>query len=224
MIKGSMRCAVAIATALAASGASAQMMRMGSATNAAPGWYGGLEVGTARSSFGSDNVSSVLGAQGLGATGTTVDRTATDYSLYAGYRFNPMWSLEGGYVDLGKREFNTLVAAPGAGTLSGRSHPEGLFLRAVGTWPIADGWSVFGRAGVVNSRARLAGAGTGSAASFDEQTRWHASWTAGLGVSWTLNPRTDVLVAYDRWNGVQPDFSGTTFHVDTINAGIRYRF
>ncbi len=215
-IVAALGCSCAAASAFAQSSAGSPSAR--------PGWYAAAELGSARSGFGSDNVASVLERQGLGGTGVTVDRTATDWSLYAGYRFTPYFSLEGGYVDLGRREFSAIVAAPGTGTISGRSHPQGLFVRAVGTLPINDAWSVFGRLGVANTRARLAASGTGSAASFDEQTRWHADATFGFGAAWRVARNTDVLLTWDRWNGIQPDYSGKDFKVDTVNVGLRYRF
>ncbi len=189
-----------------------------------PGWYLGLEAGSARSSFGTDNVDSVLERQGLVATGVTTDRTASSYSLYGGYRFTPFLSVEGGYVNLGRREFSSVVGAAGGGTLNGHSHPQGLFVRAVGTVPLAYNWSAYGRLGVVNTRSRLSGTGTGAAGDFGDNTRWHASATYGLGLSWAVHRNVDVLVGWDRWNGIQPDYSGRSFKIDSYNAGLRYSF
>ncbi|HQU15191.1 MAG: hypothetical protein B7Z66_05760 [Chromatiales bacterium 21-64-14] len=62
-----------------------------------------------------------------------MDDTDFAYRLFAGYRFNPNFALEGGYVDLGSLRFvSNVLAPPPGGVASGDIRADyGMYVDAV---------------------------------------------------------------------------------------------
>lgn len=81
---------------------------------------------------------------GAGVGQSYVDEGAYDdedtaYSVFGGYQFNRYFGLEGGYADFGKLE------PRGTGT---PLEASSVYLTAVGTVPVTDHFSIYGKAGV----------------------------------------------------------------------------
>jgi OOP family OmpA-OmpF porin len=73
--------------------------------------------------------------------GVTGRATGLDGKLYGGYQFNPNFSLEAGTMALGHINQAT-----------GDAKVYGLFVDAVGTYPLGQGFSLLGRAGLAEAR------------------------------------------------------------------------
>ncbi|QFU03072.1 outer membrane protein A [Halomonas sp. THAF5a] len=80
---------------------------------------------------------------GLERLGANADDSDTGYTLLAGYRFTPHVAVEAGHMDLGEASTR---GADGAGGTPGM---EGVTAALIGRLPIANGFSLHGKLGVI---------------------------------------------------------------------------
>lgn len=128
-----------------------------------PGFYGGASLG------GSDWNHSLAGVDGNG-------RGVTG-KVYGGYNFTPNFALEAGAARLGSMS-----------DTNGRIGANAVFVDGVGTLPLADKWSLLGRAGI--ARADFNGSvgndsGTGL--------------KLGAGVQYALTPTLALRAEYEQY-------------------------
>ena len=129
---------------------------------------------------------------GAGVGQSIVDEGAYDdddtaFSAFGGYQFNRWFGLEGGYVDFGEIESN---ARSNATSLEGDS----VYLTAVGTIPVTDKFSIYGKAGVHRwNLDNQIPALTGTADDSDTDP------TYGVGVQFRFNDRFSLRTGYDRF-------------------------
>ena len=170
----------------------------------APGWYAGGNVGRASTDF---DAPAPLVAPGIGYS---EDDRDTAWKLFGGYQFHRNLAVEGGYYDLGRYDFG--YAAPGG---SGNSRYQGLNLDLVGTFPITDRFSAFGRVGAAYTRAR---------SEFGGNSETERGWgpKVGLGIEYAFTPQLSVRGEWERYR-VRDAFRGRG-DIDVASIGIVYRF
>lgn len=128
------------------------------------------------------------------------DGSGVGGSLYGGYRFNPNFALESGYLELGRNDDN--------GT--GRIRGQGIYLDAVGFLPLGENWSALGSIGVARARVDTSlGDATGNGLKL------------GLGAEYALNKQVSLR---GEWQRVQPDVFGDKPAIDGFNFGVRMGF
>ena len=170
----------------------------------APGWYIGGNVGRASTDF--DAPAPVV-APGFGFNEDDHD---TAWKLFGGYQFHRNFALEGGYYDLGRYDFG--FAAPGG---AGSARYQGLNLDIVGTLPLSDRFSAFGRVGAADTRARTTFGGVE-----DSERSWGPKF--GLGLEYAVTPQLAVRGEWERYR-VRDAFRGRG-DVDVASIGMVYRF
>jgi OOP family OmpA-OmpF porin len=174
---------VASAVSLMALAAQAQSVQ--------PGPYIGGSVGTTK--FHGDNIG-----------GFDTDTTDTGGKLYGGYQFTPNFSLEGGWVGLGK------YSSSG----SELKLNNGIFLDAVGTFPVAQDFSLLGRVGVYNGKADRTVNGVN-----DSERGTDIKY--GAGVQYDLSKNTAIRGEWERYRVKALDIKDNT---DMFSVGVNYRF
>jgi OmpA-OmpF porin, OOP family len=115
-------------------------------------FYGGLGAGMSRAHIDQDRITSGLAGNGLAVTGFNRDQRGKAFGLFGGYQINRNFGFEAGYVDLG--QFGFTASTSPAGTLRGQIKLQGLHLDLVGTLPLTESFSLIGRVGMQNTRAR----------------------------------------------------------------------
>lgn len=101
------------------------------------GSYVGLDLGHA--------MLTGLASQSNASLGGTAFPNPSGFVLDGGYRFNKNLAAEVGYVKLGDSIVNT---TSGSQSASETISTHALYAAAVGTFPINDSWSVFGKLGL----------------------------------------------------------------------------
>jgi len=138
--------------------------------------------------------------------GLSTDRSGTGYKLYGGYSFNPYFGLETGYADLG--HFNGDA---------GRLRARGLFLDAVGSYPLGYNFSVLGVFTGRLSQDLNASAPGGPSADSGSGT----SYKLGAGLQYDLSKSVALRGEWERYRF---DALDTKPGINLFSVGVNYRF
>ena len=188
------------------------------------GWVGGVNIGQSRAKIDDAQITAGLRGSGLATTSMVDDNRDTGYKIFAGYKFNKNFSLEGGYFNLG--QFGYTATTNPAGTLTGKIKLQGLNLDAVGILPITEKLSAFGRFGLQYSQARDNFAGTGNVVVANSSTsKWWANWPtykAGLGVQMNFNQSVGLRGEWERYR--INDAVGSRGDIDMFSVGLVFMF
>lgn len=176
-------------------------------------WYLVGEVTHSKTKLDSGTSNAALG----GATTTLTKDHGTQGRLQLGYKFNPNFALEGGYIDFGKATFSSTYAG---GTAHGTVKAGGLDLAALGILPVTDSLSLFGKAGMVAARVK---------SSLDKTPPGETKSTAyapllGVGVSYKVSDNVDLRAEYDHVSKLGKSGKTDKLSSDMISAGVAYHF
>ncbi|MHB8551458.1 MAG: outer membrane beta-barrel protein [Acidiferrobacterales bacterium] len=197
----------------------------------AAGWYVGAGTGGGHAVDATGNVFqsvSVLSNGGVAVAGD-YDSSQSVFQLFGGYRFNPYFAAEAGYIDFGRYTLNSVAQVrAGYAAASETDSIHALYVAAVGSYPISRWVSVFGKLGLASSRDRetcfVSGVFCPSAS--DSATEP----VVGLGVEFPVTPvrwraRWAMRVEYDRYSDIGNSANEyTAGNFSTITANGLYRF
>lgn len=175
-------------------------------------WYVVGEVTHSKTKLDTATSDAALG----GASSTLTKNHGNQWRLQLGYKFNPYFALEGGYIDFGKTEFTST----GGSTAHGTVKAGGIDVAALGILPITENFSVFGKAGLVAAKVKSSLDVTPPG---DTKSNVVAP-LVGLGVSYKLSDNLDLRAEYDHVSKLGK--SGTTDKLSSnmLSAGIAYYF
>jgi OOP family OmpA-OmpF porin len=206
--------ALGVAAALIASAATAADVN-------GPGWYGGLSLDASSLGVHSGDIDQALSNQGI-AGSSTIDHHDTSMGLQLGYRLTPNFAVEGGYTDLGRYDFNSSVAAP-ADTLNGNWKAHAWSLSGVGTLPLADRWSAFGRLGVTRTDATFNASSQTGANAPNGTSHTGTGLVFGGGANYDISRQWYGRAEIDHYTDVGDSNSGKG-DVDVLSLGVGYKF
>lgn len=166
----------------------------GMAAAAGSGWYGALDAGRSKISSFCDGV----------PAGISCNKSATAYRAQVGYQLNQNWAIEGGYVNLGKYK---LSGAGVTGSISGK----GVQASVVGTLPLSNSFSLFGKVGAIHLSEKGSIVGGGLTESVSEK---ETKATYGAGVQLRLGESASVRAQYEK----------LTNDVNMVSAGLVLHF
>ncbi|MBE0614591.1 MAG: outer membrane beta-barrel protein [Burkholderiales bacterium] len=185
------------------------------------GWYAGANIGQSRANIDESGISSRLLGAGFTTATISNDDSDTGYKLFAGYKFNRNFALEGGYFDLGSFGY-TATTVP-AGTLTGNIKLRGLNLDAVGILPINRQFSAFGRVGVNYAEAKDSFSGTGAVTVLNTNpSKREANLKFGAGLQYDFTNALGMRLEAERYR--INDAVGSKGDVDLLSLGLVYRF
>jgi OmpA-OmpF porin, OOP family len=161
-------------------------------------FYVGAGIGQANSDVDTDSIAFVSG------TPISVDNTTTAFKLFGGYQFSKYIGIELGYIDMGEIK----ASAPGPDTYTIALSGFDAFF--VGTWPISNDFTLFGKLGFISWNSditiSLAGIGTGSGSENDIDLAF------GVGGQYNISKNFGVRVEYEAFDiDVQKAGAGSTF-------------
>lgn len=185
------------------------------------GWYAGANIGQSNATIDEARIASGLLNSGLVAGPFSNTERDRGYKLFGGYQVNKYFSVEAGYFDLGRFGFATTTTP--AGTLSGDLRVKGLNLDAVGTLPITEKFSAFGRIGVAYARTEDSFVGTGAVNVLNPNpSSRDTNLKVGLGVQYAFTDALSVRAEIERYR--INDAVGNKGDVDLASLGLVYRF
>jgi len=154
------------------------------------GWYAGISIGQ---SDAKDFCSGV----------PNCDSKDTAFRILGGYQINRNFAAEIGYHDFGK------AASVPTGDLKGNA----LELVGVGSWPIANQFSIYGKLGLF--RGEVKGFG-------EKET--NTDVTYGAGVQYDVARNIGVRGEWQRYTKLGGGIFGVKSDVDVLSIGAIYRF
>jgi opacity protein-like surface antigen len=140
------------------------------------GVYGGITVGTSKT----DNPYTTIPV-------TTKD-TATVGGVLLGYQYTKNWGVEGFFTGAGK-----LAAQNAAGTLTGTGSSDAFGVNVVGTAPLNDSFSLYGKLGFASTRTSASSSNAAIAG------RTLSGITGGLGGQFTVNKSVSIRLGVDTY-------------------------
>jgi OmpA-OmpF porin, OOP family len=197
------------------------VMNSQSAVAADSNWYLGGNGGSTKTKIDDARIASSLEAGGFATTAITNDQRRTGYKLFAGYRFDKYFALEGGYYNLGRSSF-TATTVP-TGTLIGNIKLKGYNLDAVVILPIVEKFSAFGRLGFIYSQATDTFIGTGAVmVTNPTPSKGYPSYKFGAGLQYDFIKFLGLRVEAERYR--INDAVGNKGDVDFYSAGLVVKF
>ncbi|MBC7500175.1 MAG: outer membrane beta-barrel protein [Herminiimonas sp.] len=186
-----------------------------------PGFYVGGNVGGTRGDFNNDSINRNLANQRLTVTSTSTDNSDTGYKVFGGYQFTPNFAIEGGYFDLGNFDYRSVTTPLGA--FNGTSRVKGLNLDLVGTLPITDRFSAFGRVGAAYARTKSEFTSTGAVPfNATNRNRNDTDLKVGLGLQYAFTDALSVRAEIERYR--INDALRDRGNVNMASIGLVYRF
>jgi OmpA-OmpF porin, OOP family len=188
-----------------------------------PHWYGGVSVGQSRARIDDSQITSKLLGSGLSTSSMADENRDFGYKLFGGYKFNKNFAVEGGYFNLG--EFGFTSTTNPTGSLTGRLKVQGLNFDAVGTLPLANDFSVFGRVGLQYAQTKDNFTATGQVVVLDSNpSTSQANIKIGAGVQYDVGQPGGLSVRGE-WERYRiNDAVGTRGDIDMLSVGVVYLF
>jgi OOP family OmpA-OmpF porin len=149
------------------------------------------------------------------------DDTDTAWKFFGGYQINPNFSIEAGYTDLGKSRVN--ATGPG-GTVDATVEATALEFVGVGSLPLGNQFSLFGKLGIYRAEVEQRGSAVvfGTPIPLDADDS-NTDLTFGFGVKFDLTRNFAVRGEWQRYSDVGGSDIGEA-DVDVISVGIVFRF
>jgi OOP family OmpA-OmpF porin len=158
-----------------------------------------------------------------GCTGVTIscDQKDTSWRIFGGYEFNRHIAVELGYANLGETSASGIVSGV---NVTANIEVGAWDLTAVGSIPVMDRLSLYGRAGLYLAETEASGTGSvpGFSTSFNESES-NSGFTFGLGVKFSILRNLAVRGEWRRYVDVGGDDVGES-DVDVLSVGLLYRF
>lgn len=183
-------------------GALLAMGVIAAASAQAADWYVGVGLGSAE--WKDDGVSV--------PAGVSLDKRDTGYKLVLGASLSPNLAVEGGYVDLGKAHIS---GTSGETTVSADLKGHGLFIDLVGKMPVATDWTLYGKFGIFNGRAKL------TSSEGDNESDSGTDIKYGVGISYAI---TKTVTVQGEWERYRFKGWGEKQDVDLLSVGVNFAF
>jgi len=158
---------------------------------------------------------------------SSVDEVDTGYKLQLGWRFHKNFAVEGGWVDLGKTNyaanFTTPFATPASALAEWKA--SGFNIGVVGSLPLSDSFSIFGRLGWIDAKVEASFAATGFPTAVTKVTKLKTNY--GVGAAYEVNQHFGVRIEWERFNNLGNDqtVTGTGIHdFDLLSIGVVAKF
>ncbi|MHB8413776.1 MAG: outer membrane beta-barrel protein [Acidiferrobacteraceae bacterium] len=192
----------------------------------ASGWYLGIaSIALGRATDAGRNVANAVpGSPGSTTAVSFDDQGLVPISVFGGYQFDPYMGAEVGDVYFGNYTLLTATAGSG-GSVAGSEtdKPNAIWFAVVGTLPINQRFSIFGKAGLAYAQDKMTCTRTGSTCA----SALNAAMTPMFGMGGQMNATRKIRVRleYDQYNSIgnnQYEYTAGTFY--QVAWSVLYRF
>jgi OOP family OmpA-OmpF porin len=145
-------------------------------------------------------------------TSGSVDSKDNAFKVFGGYMFNRHFGVEGAYVDLGEVSYSGSFGS--AAVNGGKVETTGFNVAALGSYPVTEEFSVFGKIGLFIWEAEASD--TTGGVPFSQKTDG-TDISFGLGLNYQFTRNLGVRAEWERFKLDEAD-------ADLISVGIVWRF
>lgn len=188
-------------------------------------WYAGASVGSSNYSSVIDDAVTGGGAAPGSAATESRSETATGITALLGYRFNDYFALEGQYVSMGTANDDIAISGSSSGHLHATVKLDGLGVDAVGSYPVGDVTSLFGKFGIIDGDLHedvTTAGSSGSSAVSQSASKTTYDW--GAGVAFRLSPEWNLRVGYTQFHNVGDSKITGSGNVNFLYAAATFSF
>lgn len=149
------------------------------------------------------------------------DDKDTGYKIFGGYQINENFGAELGYVNLGKATFSGVDPSLGAGPVSANIKAKGFEVLGVGTVPLADKLSAYGKLGFFRwdlDASVTVGATSGSLSESGTDV------TYGIGLKYDFAKNIGARLEWQRYKDLGKDATTGKSDVDLFSLGVVFKF
>lgn len=172
----------------------------------AENFYGAVDFGQSK---GSDICTNLpAGINGCKDTGTLL-------RIAGGVQLAPIWGVEASYADLGNGSAGT-----GLG-LTGTWKASALQISGIGTFPVANGFSIIGKLGIVRADLELSGSYLGTGFNYTATT---SNVAYGIGAQFDLSNKTALRAQYDSYGTLGDAVTTGTTKASSLSVGLLFKF
>lgn len=161
----------------------------------------------------------------LDCTGTTsCDDKDTSWKMFGGYQINQNFAVELGYSNLGEVRADTPSFVFGGLTVppaTTRIETTAWELVGVGSLPMADRFSLFGKLGLYRAETKIDIAFEGAGSVTDDDN--NVGLTLGVGARYDFTRNLGIRAEWQRYSEVAAADFGES-DVDVISIGVLWRF
>jgi len=165
---------------------------------------------------------------------SSLDKADRAFGGLVGYRVSN-FSLEAGYVDLGKLNYKFNGRVPAVTTILANASliakAKGPTLALLGSLPLSPAWEVYARAGILFSKVTLTADTSISIPSRNQTASATASESAnsvdpliGVGIGWHVAKQVALRAEYTRFSNVGDKDKTGEINIDLFNLGVTYSF
>lgn len=141
--------------------------------------------------------------------GSVKDNT-TGTALYAGYQFDKSFGIEGGVAYLGKAS----ISAQG---ITATAKPTTVYVAGTASLPLQDGFGLFAKVGVAQTRTKMTVTGFGS------DSNNETSALVSVGASFIIDKNLSAVVEYTDFGKIAKE-DGDKLKANLLSVGLRYTF
>ncbi|CAN5879768.1 hypothetical protein BH11PSE8_BH11PSE8_27810 [soil metagenome] len=188
----------------------------------AEGLYVVGEVTRSSDSLNRDHFDRSITSAGAAGLSSSAREGSNQWRLQGGYRFGENWAVEAGYMDLGKAKYS---AAYTGGTANGSLEAAGFDAAGLYLLPLASGFTLFGKAGIVIAKVKsnLAGVPGEGAGSIDASST-SVKPLLGLGFTYALTEHIDLRSEFDHVGRIGSSNRTGTMNASMFSVGAVYHF
>ncbi len=192
------------------------------------GFYVGGSIGAATADVkdATNELNSAFASVGAVNSSTTSDDSDFSYKLFAGYKFNKNFALEGGYADLGKYTASGNALLRGSTiNADGDVKAYAIFIDAVGILPASEEFAVFGKVGgaYTHTKANASASFAGFSAS-DNATSSKFVPKLGIGAQYYVTKAVALRAEYEYYFNVGDKNETGESDVQVFTVGLTYGF
>jgi OOP family OmpA-OmpF porin len=197
------------------------------AQDAAKGFYAGISLGQSKFKDACSSEPEV--------TVTSCKDNDTAWKLFGGYQFTPNLAVEFGYNDFGKAKGTATFAfanipAPGTtatGSADVAVEATAWELTGIGSWPLANHFSIYGKLGAYYGEVKAKVNGTITnpplGAFGGTMKDSNTNLTFGFGARYDFTNNIGLRAEWQRFSKMGGDNTGKA-DVDVLGVGVLYRF
>ena len=186
------------------------------------GAYAGGALGPSTMSIQSDS----LAVGSATASSLSTDQKSTAFKGFGGYRFNPNFAAEGGFVSFGKFRATRTVTAPSAGTVRSDLTVIGAYVNAVGIAPVSEHFELFAKAGFIVTGTVAERSSTGAAVLVGDSVASHVERNLhlGAGAEVRFTPTFGMRLEYEKAFDVGDAKTIGEGDIGVVFLGLVFRF